>query len=418
MTSNKPRTKWITKDILNWSLFDFGNSAFATIIVAFVYAIYFKKIVALNQPIGDFLWSLAINVSMLLVAFLSPVLGASADYYSNKKRYLLFFTLLCIISTSLMYFIGAGMLFWGMLLFIFANIGFQAGLGFYDAFIKELTSPVNYNKMSSLGYAVGYLGSLSSLGVVILFQNNPHLTFVSSAMLFLFFSLPFFIFVKEQRNSAALITKKSILEMLLIGFKRTVETLRHLKSYRNLKIFLLSYFLYIDGVNTIIFFSANFAQTTLNFTIQDLILFFIVVQITALIGSFLFGWIADRTGTLNTLISVIIGWIIVTVAVFFCNDKITFIIIGGFAGTFLGSSQALSRSLMSNLTPTDKKTEFFGFYSLFEKTSTILGPFTFGFISWIAGNQRLAVISIIIFFIAGVMLLLRVKEYKETNEIS
>jgi UMF1 family MFS transporter len=178
---------------------------------------------------------------------------------------------------------------------------------------------------------------------------------------------------------------------------------------------LISYFLYIDGVNTIIFFSANYAQTTLNFEIPDLILFFIIVQITALIGSFLFGWIADKMGTKKTLSFIIIGWAVLTFLIFFANDKTTFLVIGALAGTFLGSSQALSRSFMGKLTPDEKKTEFFGFYSLFEKTSTILGPLTFGLVSWLSGNQRYAVISIVIFFAAGYLIFRKVDEVKTEN---
>jgi UMF1 family MFS transporter len=406
MSTPSSGKKWLTKDVFNWSLFDFANSTFATIIVAFVYAIYFKKVVASNEPVADLYWSTAINISMILVAILSPVLGAASDHFGSKKKYLFFFTFLCIISTAFLYFITEGMVLWGMILFILANIGFQAGLGFYDAFIKEISEHKNYNKVSSLGYAVGYLGSLASLAAVIVLQDTPRFTFLACAGMFLLFSLPIFLFVKDKKK----IVEAQPGNFVSIGFKRTLETLKHLKNFRNIKLFLVSYFLYIDGVNTIIFFSANFAQTTLNFSIADLILFFIIVQVTALLGSFLFGWIADKTSTKKTLIFIILSWAVLTLMVFFANDKTTFLIIGAFAGTFLGSSQALSRSFFGKLIPDEKKTELYGFYSLFEKTSTILGPLTFGLVSWITGNQRYAVLSIIIFFIAGFLLFRRVKE--------
>lgn len=407
------KNKWLTKDVFNWSLFDFANSSFATIVVAFVYAIYFKKVVAMNEPIADFYWSMGINISMLLVAFLSPVLGAASDQFGNKKKYLIFFTFLCIAATGLLYFITAGMILWGIILFILANIGFQAGLGFYDAFIKEISEPKNYNKVSSFGYAIGYLGSLAALGAVIALQEEPRNTFIACAGLFFVFSLPFILFVKEKKVHSG--DNQSGSNFLAVGLKRTAETLRHIRQYKNLRLFLLSYFLYIDGVNTIIFFSANYAQTTLNFSIPDLILFFIIVQVTALGGSFLFGWIADRKGTKNTLLFIILSWVVLTLLVFFANDKVTFLIIGAFAGTFLGSSQALSRSFMGKLTPDEKKTEFFGFYSLFEKTSTILGPLTFGLVSWLTGNQRYAVASILIFFILGFILFRKVNEQKASE---
>ncbi len=406
METPSTKNRWLSKDVFNWSLFDFANSTFATIIVAFVYAIYFKKVVAFNLPIADFYWSTAINISMILVAILSPVLGAASDYYSNKKKYLFFFTFLCIISTALLYFVTEGMILWGMVLFILANIGFQAGLGFYDAFIKEISEFINYNKVSSFGYAVGYMGSLASLAAVIVLQDSPRSTFIACAVMFLLFSMPIFLFVKEKKKVIPVNSQN----FLSIGFKRTFDTIKHISNFRNIRIFLFSYFLYIDGVNTIIFFSANFAQTTLNFEIKDLILFFIIVQVTALLGSILFSWIADKFGTKKTIMFIIISWAVITIMVFFANDKTTFLIIGALAGTFLGSSQALSRSFFGRLIPEDKKTEFFGFYSLFEKTSTILGPLTFGLVSWLTGNQRYAVISILIFFVAGFLLFRKVKE--------
>ena len=410
MAQSESRKKWLTKDVFNWSLFDFANSSFATIVLAFVYAIYFKKVVAEDQPIGDFYWSAAINISMIAVAFLSPVLGAASDYFGSKKKYLVFFTFLSITATGLLYLITAGMIIPGMVLFIFANIGFQAGLGFYDAFIKDITDIDNYNKVSSLGYAVGYFGSLAALAAVIVLQDEPRNTFIACAVLFFIFSLPLFIFVKEKKiqHSDGL----SASNFISIGIKRTLDTIRHIRQYKNLRTFLLSYFLYIDGVNTIIFFAGNYAQTTLKFSIPDLILFFVIVQVTALLGSFLFGWIADKKGTKQTIIFIILSWAVLTLLVFFANDKTTFLIIGAFAGTFLGSSQALSRSFMGKLTPDDKKTEFFGFYSLFEKTSTLLGPLTFGLVSWLTGNQRYAVLSLLIYFISGLLLFRKVKEEK------
>ncbi|MGA2668353.1 MAG: MFS transporter [Ignavibacteria bacterium] len=401
------KPKWLTGTVFIWSLFDFANSSYAVIVVAFVYAVYFKKVVASNLPIADFYWSSSINISMLAVAVLSPVLGAAADFYSNKKTYLFFFTLLCIITTALMYFVGPGMVLWGVILFIFSNIGFQAGLSFYDAFVKEIALPENYNRVSSLGYAIGYVGSLAALVPVFIYQNDPRLSFVASSFLFLIFSLPFFLFIKEKKKPLDQTGEK--FNAVRVGISRVSNTLHHLKNYINLRTFLLSYFLYIDGVNTVIFFSAIYAQTTLGFTISELVIFFAIVQITAMIGSFLFGFIADRIGTKFTLELCLIGWLVITVVVFFINDKLGFNIIGALAGMFLGSSQALSRSMMTFLTPEEKKTEFFGFYGLFEKTSTILGPFTFGLVSWLTGNQRFAILSISFFFITGFLLLKKVK---------
>lgn len=412
---NSPKSRWFTSKVFIWSLFDFANSSFATIIVAFVFAVYFKKVVAGNLPVADFYWSSSINISMIIVAVLSPVLGASADYYGNKKVFLGFFTFLCIAATALMYFISGGMILQAMILFILSNIGFQTGLGFYDAFLMEITSEENYNKVSSAGYAIGYLGSLAALVAVFIYKDEPRLSFIACSVLFLIFALPIFIFIKEKLVTIQNRLGNGILFFVKVGFRRTIDTLQHVKNYTNLRKFLISYFLFIDGINTIIFFSAIFAQTTLSFSIMELIIFFVIVQTTAFIGSLIFGFIADVKGTKKTLAFTLICWTIITLSVFFCYSKILFMIIGGFAGFFLGSTQALSRSLMGILTPYEKKTEIFGFFSLFEKTSTILGPFTFGIVSWLTGDQRIAVISIVIFFITGYFLLRPVIDPKTTG---
>ncbi len=407
--------KWFTKNVFLWTLFDFANSSYAVIIVAFVFAVYFKKAVALDAPIADFYWSTSINISMIIVAMLAPVLGAAADYYSNKKPFLIFFTLLCVAATGLLFFIREGMILWGMILFIFSNIGFQAGLGFYDAFIKEIALPDNYNKVSSAGYAIGYIGSLAALAVVLVWKDTPAITFAACAVMFLLFSLPMFLFVNEKKSHAY--GTGTIVSFIKTGISRTVDTIRHVRNYKNLRRYLLSYFLYIDGVNTIIFFSAIYAQTTLKFTMMELVIFFVIVQVTALGGSFLFGYIADKIGTKKTLSFIIIMWAVLTLGVYFCADKTAFMIIGFFAGFLLGSSQALSRSFMSALIPDEKKTEFFGFYGLFEKTSTILGPFTFGIVSWLTNDQRYAALSLILFFISGYFILRKVEEPDEKNKL-
>lgn len=392
--------------IFVWSLFDFGNSSYAVIIVAFVFAVYFKEIIASGKPVGDLYWSLGINISMAVSAVLNPVCGAIADYSSSKKKFLFFFTALCITATSLMYFTGEGTILFALLLFILSNIGFQTGLTFYDAFISELTEPENYNKVSGTGYAVGYIGSLISVALVFPFKDSPGILFLLSAAFFLIFSLPLFLFLKEKKSG----NEKLTTGYVRYGFKKVGNTLKHINQYRNLKNFLIAFFLYIDAVNTIIFFAGIYASTTLKFETTELAVFFLIVQITAMAGSFLFGFIGNKIGILRSIFINLFFWTFITLAVFFTEDKISYYVIGGFAGTFLGSSQSLSRTMMTILTPKEYKTEFFGFYGLFEKTSTIFGPLTFGLVSWLSGSQKLAVLSVGVFFILGMLQLKKVKE--------
>jgi UMF1 family MFS transporter len=398
-----------SRKIFTWTLFDFANTSFSIIVVTFVYAVYFKKTVANNEPIGDLYWSIGTSVAMMITAVISPILGAIADYSAGKKRFLLFFTLQCVTATSLLYFVGSGEVFWGIILFVIANIGFEAGLVFYDAFLPEITIPKNYGRVSGYGFAMGYLGSLATLALIFpLIQNDLiRLTYPVSALFFLIFSLPLFLFIKDSRRK---IEKPE--SYFAIGIKRVWTTLTDLRHYKNLALFLLAYFFYIEGVNTVIFFSGNYAQTTLGFSTSELLVFFLTVQTTAIVGSVALGIVADSIGQKKTIIISLFMWLITVVLAYLVVDKTMFYAVGLIAGAAMGSSQSTSRSLMTKLTPPEKKTEFFGFYSFFGKSSAIVGPLVFGMVSFISGSQRLAIISLAFFFIVGLIILTKVKDPK------
>ena len=399
------------KKIFIWSLFDFANTSFSIVVVTFLYAVYFKKIVAGGESIGDLYWSLGTSIAMVITAIISPILGAIADYSAGKKRFLLFFTLLCIGGTSSLFFIGSGDVLWGIVIFIIANVGFEAGLVFYDAFLPEITEPKNYGRVSGYGFAMGYLGSLATLALIFPFISADMIreSFPVAALFFLLFSLPLFIYLKDNRKA---VTHHE--SYYVIGIKRVWNTLSHLKNYKNLTTFLLAYFFYIEGVNTIIFFSGNYASTTLGFSDNELLIFFLTVQTTAIAGSVILGIVADSIGQKKTIIITLILWIVTVMIAYLIHDKNGFYVVGLLAGVAMGSSQSTSRSLMSKLTPPEKKTEFFGFYSFFGKSSAVIGPLVFGLVSFISGNQRLAIISIEFFFIVGLLILLKVKDPKIT----
>lgn len=395
------------KKIIAWSFFDFANTSYAIIVATFLYAVYFKKVVAQGESIGDLYWSLATSISMIITAIISPVLGAIADYSAGKKRFLLFFTLLCIFSTASLYFVNHGNILSGILLFVLANIGFEAGLVFYDAFLPEITEPKNYGRVSGYGFAAGYFGSIASLSLVFPFINDDKIreTFIVSAIFFLIFSLPLFLILKDSRK----IVEHSE-SYLKIGYKRVWDTISHLKNYKNLATFLLAFFFYIEGVNTVIYFAGNYASTTMGFTEMELIYFFLTVQTTAIIGSILFGIIADSIGQKKSIIYTLIIWLVTVFLAYVIETKNQFYIVGLLAGAAMGSCQSISRSLMSLLTPPEKKTEFFGFYSFFGKSSAVVGPLVFGIVSYITNSQRFAIISIAFFFIVGILILLKVQE--------
>ena len=393
--------------IFVWTLFDVANTSFSIIVVTFLYAVYFKKTVASGESIGDLYWSFATSIAMVITAIISPILGAIADYSAGKKRFLLFFTALCIAATASLYFVEEGTIFWGIFLFVIANIGFEAGLVFYDAFLPEITEPKNYGRVSGYGFALGYLGSLATLALVYPFIISDKIreTFVVSAIFFMIFSIPLFLFLKDNRKNI-----KREESYIKIGVGRVLNTIRHLKYYKNLATFLLAFFFYIEGVNTVIYFSGNYASTTLGFSETELLIFFITVQTTAIIGSVIFGIVADSIGQKKTIIITLLLWILTVILAIVIRDKTGFYIVGLLAGSAMGSSQSTSRSLMSKLTPPDKKTEFFGFYSFFGKSSAVLGPLVFGFVSYMANSQRIAIFTIGFFFLIGLFILTKVKE--------
>lgn len=396
------------RQVFYWSLFDFANTSFSITIVTFVYAVYFKETVAGSKPIGDFYWSLGTGISMFIVAIISPFLGAIADHSAGKKRFLLFFTLLCILSSAALYFIGSGDVIGGLILFILANIGFEAGLVFYDSFLPEISDEKNYGRTSGFGFAMGYIGSFASLVIIypLITNNLVRYSFPASALFFLVFSLPLFLFLPDTKKYFN--QSKSYFK---IGLERIVFTITHLKNYKNLALFLVAFFFYIEGVNTAIYFSGNYAKSTLNFSFTELTFFFMIAQTTAVAGSILFGVIADSIGQKKTIYITLIIWFIVIFSASIIESKFGFFIVGCIAGLGMGSTQSVSRSLMSKLTPPDKKTEFFGFYSFFGKSSAIFGPLVFGFVSWQTGSQRIAILSMGLFFTIGMILLSKVKEH-------
>jgi UMF1 family MFS transporter len=402
------KNKW---KIFVWALYDFANTSFSIVVVTAIFAVYFKKTIANGQAIGDLYWSLATSVSMIITAFISPILGAIADHSAGKKRFLLFFTILCIIGTASLYFTGSGEILFAMIIFILANVGFEAALVFYDAFLPELTESKNFGRVSGYGFAMGYLGSFATLAIAFPLIKNEMVkeTFPIAALFFLVFAIPIFLFLRDNRKSVVL--KESYLK---IGFNRVYNTITHLRNYKNLTLFLLAFFFYIEGVNTVIFFAGNYASSTIGFSETEVLIFFLTVQSTAILGSILFGVLSDSYGQKNTIIISLLLWLITVGYAFLVKDKTNFYIVGLLAGSVMGATQSTSRSLMSKLTPEDKKTEFFGFYSFFGKSSAVLGPLVFGLVSYITGSQRVAILSITIFFIIGLVILTKVKDPKTT----
>ena len=402
--------------VFSWLLFDYANTSFSVMMVTFVFPLYFKNIICKGDPSGDALWGFSISLSMLLVAVISPVLGAAADYSGKRKRFLLFFTLTSVVATAFLALSGPGMAVAAVLLFIVANMGFEGGLVFYDAFLKELATDKSVGRVSGYGFAMGYLGALSILllvqpllgkGIVLSNMSNVQLSFLVAAIFFAIFAAPIFLVLRDEKKEK----RPAISFAALISSIREVKyTVRHIMSYPDLARFLLAYFFYNDAILTVIAFSSIYAQNTLGFTTGELIQFFMLVQTTAIAGSIVFGFVTDKIGPKKTIVITLLIWFVVVVAAIFADSKELFFYTGMLAGMSMGSSQAASRSMMTRLTPLEHVTEFFGFYDgTFGKASAVVGPLVFGLVSAHAGSQKAALASLLLFFTIGLLLMTRVR---------
>ncbi len=402
--------------VFSWLLFDFANTSFSVIMVTFVFPLYFKNVICNGEPSGDALWGFSISLSMLLVALISPVLGAAADYSGKRKRFLFVFTLISVLATAMLSFSGPGMAVAAIALFILANIGFEGGLVFYDAYLKELATDKSVGRVSGYGFAMGYLGALAILlltkpllskGIVLSNAPNVQLSFLAASVFFALFSVPIFLALRDQKKKEG-----PAISFASLGssIKEVKHTVRHIMNYPDLVRFLLAYFFYNDAILTVIAFSSIYAQNTLGFTTGELIVFFMLVQTTAIAGSIIFGFVTDKIGPKKTIVITLLIWFVVVIAAIFADRKELFFYTGMLAGLSMGSSQAASRSMMARLTPREHVTEFFGFYDgTFGKASAIVGPLVFGIVSAQAGSQKAALASLLMFFTIGLLLMTRVR---------
>ena len=400
--------------IFAWTLFDFANTAFSVIIVTVIYSRYFT-----NQVAGGrrWLWGLTVSLSMICAAALSPPLGAVADSSRNRKRFLLLFTIACVTCTALMFFVQKDMIILGVALFVVANIGFEGGLVFYDAFLPGLTARNTYGRVSGYGFAMGYLGALAVLIIVnIILPESTHpdylffvrTSFVVAAVFFLVFSLPLFLFVHEPPVGVR--TSGSLLKA---GMSEAIATFRALfmkKEYPSIARFLIAFFIYNDGILTVIAFAAIFAEHILHMSDAAIITFFAIVQTSAVMGSLVFGIITDKIGPKKTITITLGIWIGIAIGAYFVDTVTVFYVVALCAGVAIGSSQSASRSLMALLTPGRREAEFFGFYDgLCGKASAVIGPLVYGIIADFT-NERFAALAIGLFFVTGLIILQGVDE--------
>ena len=405
------------KEVLAWSFYDFANQPFTTIIVTFIYSAFFVKVIAPNPQIGTAMWANAIAVTAIIVAVLSPILGAIADNGGYRKFFLISFTAICSLFSVLLYFPEAGDVFWALTLFIIANIAFEMGTVFCNSYLPDLSNQENSGSISGFAWGLGFVGGLLALFLALLLfdVNNPvelRKINVLVGIWFAVFSIPTFLFLKDRKKEK--LTKKHISD----SFATIRKTFNSITYYKQISQFLIARLFFNDGLITIFALGGIYAVGTINFTFEEVMLLGIVLNFAAGFGSFLFGYLEDKIGAKRVINISLIVLIIATFIAYFAPEtnfpKEMFWVAGVLIGLMVGPNQSCSRSLMAQLAPKEKQNEFFGFFALTGKATSFLGPLLFGIITTYY-SQQMALWVVIILFVVGLLLFNRITFTKSNN---
>ena len=409
------------KEIWSWCFYDFGNSAFTTLVITFIYSTYFTKAIAENEIDGTYLWSQAIAITAVIVSLLSPILGAIADKGGYRKIFLTLTTYMSIGATALLFFPIKGQILFALILVVIANVNFELGGVFYNAYLPEIVSRKKIGRISGIGWGAGYLGGLLAMLVAMVgfvsadvpwfglkIETGEHIraTNVLVAAWFFIFTLPAILYLKEKKVESA----NRIGIVVLNSIQALKKTFQEIKIYKNTVRFLISRLIYNDGLVTIFAFGAIYASGTFGFTFNEIMIFGIVLNIAAGSGAFLMGYIDDMIGGKLTIQISLIGLMIAVLLAVFANSKLLFWVSGIIVGLFAGPNQSASRSLMGRLTPPDKINEFYGFFAFSGKLTSFLGPMLLGIFTKYFSSQRYGVAVVFIFFFVGFLLMRNVNE--------
>lgn len=407
-------------------MYDFANSGYTTVVLTAVFNAWFVSMLTAeaangNSGAGTLYWSIAIGIANTLILLSAPVLGAIADYSAAKKKILAFVTIGCILLTGMLSFADADLLVFTMVCLIGSAFFFGSGENLIASFLPEIAPPDHMGRVSGYSWALGYVGGLLVLGICLAYieyasdqgqsaDEYVPVTMWITAAIYALAALPTFIFLRERSIPTA-DTPGSPWGYVQIGFSRLRHTLQHRHRYRDLFRFLLALCVFSCGIYTVIVIAAIYAQQAMGFSTADSIKMIMVVNITAAIGAFLFGKIQDVLGARRTLILTLLLWIIAIGIAWQATTTTLFWISANLIGVAMGSSQSAGRTLVGLFSPAGRNAEFFGLWGLSIKTAAIIGPMCYGLIAWYTqGDHRQAILSTLIFFIAGLLLLLTVNE--------
>jgi MFS transporter, UMF1 family len=404
--------------ITAWTMYDWANSSFATTISAAVLPVYYANVAAVTLPenLRSAYWAYTTTISLLLVALLGPILGAMADFSGAKKRFLTFFVILGASATGLLFLVDKGNYTLASGLYILAALGFSGSIVFYDSLLPHVARPDEIDQVSTRGYAMGYLGGgillAINLAMIQLTQGDTRilmtkLSFVSVAIWWLVFTIPLWRWVPEPPKRRLANDKSD--SPLTASVGRLGHTFRAIRKYRQLFKFLIAFWLYNNGIGTIIFMASIYGKE-LGFSDITVIGTLLMVQFVAIPFSFLFGWLAKRLGTKPSIYVSLIMYTVIAILGYFLAQEWQFWLLGALVATVQGGSQALSRSLFGRMLPKSQSAEFYSFFGVSEKIAGAIGPLVFGLATQYLGGGRMGIISLIIFFVLGGGMLTTVNE--------
>ena len=409
------------RSIVSWALYDWANSAFATTVMAAFFSIFFSSYWSLDQDssVTTFWLGIANSLESLVVAILAPVLGAVADSGGYRKRFLIFFSFLGALLTGTLAMVHAGAWLAAMFVYVIACVGFAGANIFYDALLPAVASEKKVDFVSALGYSLGYIGGGLLFLINVLMYLFPAVfglpsdggvaavkaSFVMVAVWWIVFTIPLMLFVKED----APVRRLSAGQAVRKGFGDVVYTLRSLRRLRMTGLFLVAFWCYIDGVDTIIRMAVDYG-TSLGFPSESLIVALLITQFVAFPAALAYNIFGRKIGQKKAILVAISAYAVISCIGFFMTNVIQFYVLACMIGLFQGGIQALSRSYFTRFVPSGMEAQFFGFYNMLGKFAAIIGPMLVGVVTLLTGSHRAGILSLVILFLVGGILLHRVDE--------
>ena len=403
MSALAPEVK--LREVWAWSMYDFANSAYTTVVITAVFGAFFVGGVAEGKPWATFAWTAALSVSYAAILLTGPLLGAWADAHAAKKPLLLATTVGCVIFTAALYYAGPGAVALSLALLIVSNYFFGAGENLIAAFLPELARSQAMGRVSGWGWSFGYLGGLAALGICLAYITSSGkpasatvpVTMLITAAFFAIAAAPTFLFLRERALPQPRLDNP---------WARVRQTLREAQKYRDLKRFLICLLFYQAGITAVVALAAIYAEQAMKFTMQQTITLILVVNVTAALGAFGFGYLQDAIGHVRAVALTLVGWILMVLIAGFSQTPASFWVAANLAGLCMGSAQAAGRAVVGYLAPPARLAEFFGLWGLAVKAASIFGPLTYGAVTWIfAGNHRLGIFATGVYFVIGLVLL-------------